>query len=63
MKSNHSFHQECYAPDLTTEPEATIFTALKSECSPKKRFTQGDLWRIQRASRKLSVRNEIRYCF
>ena len=63
MKSNYNFHQECYAPELATEPQTDIFYASEPVCAPKKRFTQGDLWRIQKTSRKRAVTNDIRYCF
>jgi hypothetical protein len=63
MKSNHSFQQEGHAPDLATEPQADIFNTLKPVCSPKKRLTRGDLWMIQKTSRRRTVTNDIRYCF
>ena len=65
MKSNHNFHQECYAINFVLENNADIFNEVQSKnaCARRKKFTSVDAWAVQKNYKRRAVANSILYRF
>jgi hypothetical protein len=65
MKNDFIFQQELNAVNFLTESEADIFNEnlLKMACTPKKKFSAGDMWLVHKNYKRRSVATGICYRF